>query len=164
MQKTEAHRKKVVEKKSDLISSKVTVQSIKKDNTLNKQNSHNRLQIMVSEQQTIFKSTVYLKSEIQLLCNAYGAAFRKNDSKSKLSGKLVPLIRTCNAFSHPFIFNDKFHSSEQSASTANVPFQENACDYSIILYKIRSLYSNRIAFVGPPQKLKPAERHIRTRS
>ena len=102
LQKTEAHRKKVVEKqkKNDLVSSKVTVQSIKKDNTLNKQNSHNRLQIMVNEQQTIFESTVYLKSEIQLLCNAYGVAFRKNDSKSKLSDKLVPLIRTCNAFPH----------------------------------------------------------------
>ena len=79
LQKTEAHRKKVVEKKKkkDLISSKVTVESIKKDSTPNKQNSHNRLKIMVSEQQTIFESSVYLKSEVQLLCNAYGVAFRK---------------------------------------------------------------------------------------
>ena len=50
LQKTEAHRKKVVEKKKkkkkkkkDLVSSKVTVESIKKDTSVNKGNSHRTL-------------------------------------------------------------------------------------------------------------------------
>ena len=82
LQKTKAQKKLLRKrKKKDLIPSKVTVELIKKDNTPNKQNSHNRLKIMVSEQQTIFKSSVYLISEVQLLCKAYGVAFRKKRFK-----------------------------------------------------------------------------------
>ena len=95
VQKTEAHRKKVVEKKKkkDLVSSKVTVQSIEEDTSVNKVNSHHRLLTMVNKQAAIFQSTVYCKREIQLLCKAYGVVFRRSDSKALLSEKLVPKIR-----------------------------------------------------------------------
>ncbi len=128
LQKTEAHRKKVVEKKkkNDLFCSKITIQSIKEDNTPNKQISHNRLQIMVREQQSIFQSTVYLKSEIQLLCNAYGVTFRKNYSKSRLLDKLVPIIKESNVLPHPLVFNNENQSREQSTATTNVISQRDA--------------------------------------
>ena len=80
---------------------------------------------MVSEQESIFKNTVYLKAELQLLCNAYGVPIRKNDSRSKLAYKLVHVIKTCNVFPHPLVFNDESQSSEQSKSTANVTSQSN---------------------------------------
>ena len=55
LQKTEAHRKKVVEKKKkDLVSSKVTVESVKKDTSVNKGNSHRRLMTMLDQQESIF--------------------------------------------------------------------------------------------------------------
>lgn len=64
LQKTEAHQKKVVEKKKDLVSSKVTVESIKKDTSVNKGNSHRRLMTMLDQQESIFQSNVYSKSEL----------------------------------------------------------------------------------------------------
>ena len=69
LQKTEAHRKKVVErkKKKDLKSSKVTLTSIRNDTSPNLRNSHIRLQAMITEQETIFQSAVYSKDELQLL-------------------------------------------------------------------------------------------------
>lgn len=103
LQKTEAHRKKVVEKKKkkDLVSSKVTVESIKKDTSVNKGNSHRRLMTMLDQQESIFQSNVYSKSELQLLCKAYGLVFRRSDSKALLSEKLVPKIRESQCVLHP---------------------------------------------------------------
>ena len=103
LQKTEAHRKKVVEKKKkkDLVSSKVTVESIKKDTSVNKGNSHRRLMTMLDQQESIFQSNVYSKSELQLLCKAYGLVFRRSDSKALLSEKLVPKIRESQYVLHP---------------------------------------------------------------
>lgn len=103
LQKTEAHRKKVVEKKKkkDLVSSKVTVESIKKDTSVNKGNSHRRLMTMLDQQESIFQSNVYSKSELQLLCKAYGLVFRRSDSKALLSEKLVSKIRESQCVLHP---------------------------------------------------------------
>ena len=72
LQKTEAHRKKVVEKqkKKDLLSSKVTLESIKVENSTNKKNSHSHLLTMIDQQEVVFQSTAYTKSEIKLLCKA----------------------------------------------------------------------------------------------
>ena len=108
VQKTEAHRKKMVEKKKkkDLVSSKVTVQSIEEDTSVNKVNSHHRLLTMVNKQTAIFQSTVYCKSEIQLLCKAYGVVFRRSDSKALLSEKLVPKIREVQYVLNPQIFEN----------------------------------------------------------
>ena len=85
-------RKKVVEKKKkkDLVSSKVTVESIKKDTSVNKGNSHRRLMTMLDQQESIFQSNVYSKSELQLLCKAYGLVFRRSDSKALLSENWCP--------------------------------------------------------------------------
>jgi hypothetical protein len=118
LQKTKAHRKKVVEKekKNDLVPSEVTIQSIIENNTPNKQNLHNCLKIMVSEQETVFQSTVYLKSEVQLLCNAYSVTFRKNEPKSKSLDKLIPMIKQCNVIPYLFIFNDGKQSSESTTA------------------------------------------------
>ena len=51
IQKTDAHRKKVVEKKKDLISSKLTLKTMQEDNTLNMKNSHTLLQTMLINQE-----------------------------------------------------------------------------------------------------------------
>jgi len=93
-------------KKKDLVSSKVTVQSIEEDTSVNKVNSHHRLLTMVNKQTAIFQSTVYCKSEIQLLCKAYGVVFRRSDSKALLSEKLVPKIREVQYVLNPQIFEN----------------------------------------------------------
>jgi hypothetical protein len=118
LQKTEAHRKKVVEKKKkkDLASSKVTLKSIRDDNSMNKTNSHRHLLTMIEHQQTVFQSTVYSKSELQLLCKAYGLVFRKNDSKSTLSEKLIPAIQQSQSIPHPLALCD----SQQQPSTSTM--------------------------------------------
>lgn len=66
LQKTEAHRKKMVEKetKKDLVSSKVTVESIDKDTSVNKGNSHRRLTTMLDQQESILQSNASSKSEL----------------------------------------------------------------------------------------------------
>ena len=101
LKKTEAHQMKVVEKKKDLVSSKVALESIKKDTSVNKGNSHRRLMTMLDQQESIFQSNVYSKSELQLLCKAYGLVFRRSDSKALLSEKLVPKIRESQCVLHP---------------------------------------------------------------
>lgn len=72
LHKTEAHHKKVAERKKDLVSSKVTIASIKEDSSANKQSSHQRLQAMLVQQEKSFQSTVYTKSEVEMICKAYG--------------------------------------------------------------------------------------------
>ena len=115
LQKTEAHRKKVVErkKKKDLKSSKVTLTSIRNDTSPNLRNSHIRLQAMITEQETIFQSAVYSKDELQLLCTAYGLAFRRSDSKAKLSEKLTAKIKASSHVPCPATLRD---SSQQGSS------------------------------------------------
>ena len=122
LQKTEAHRKKVVEKKkkkkkNDLVSSKVTVESIKKDTSVNKGNSHRRLMTMLDQQECIFQSNVYYKSELQLLCKAYGLVFRRSDSKALLSEKLVPKIRESQDVLHPQILRNPSQQPGPSRQT-----------------------------------------------
>lgn len=93
LHKTEAHHKKVAErKKKDLVSSKVTIASINEDSSANKQSSHQPLQVMLVQQEKIVQSTVYTKSEVGMICKAYGVSFRQSDTKTKLSEKLVEKI------------------------------------------------------------------------
>ena len=117
LQKTEAHRKKVVEKKNkkDLTSSKVTLRSMKEDASASKKNSHQRLQVMVNDKETIFHTTVYSKSEIQLLCKAYGVVFKKNDNKVKLSDKLIPKIRNLHNIPFPHVIDERLPHPEASS-------------------------------------------------
>ena len=119
LEKTELHSKKVVEKKKkkDLTSSKVTLQSIKEDMSANKKNSHQRLQVMVNDKETIFQTSVYSKSELQLLCKAYSVVFRKNDSKMRLSDKLVQQIRNSHDIPLPHILDETLQYPETSSST-----------------------------------------------
>ena len=91
----QAHRKKIVEKqkKRDLIGCKVTLQSIIDDNSANKRNSDCHLQTMIDQHEKVFQTTLYTKTEIQSLCKAYGLVYRKNDSKAKLSERLIAAIK-----------------------------------------------------------------------
>ena len=103
VKKTEAHRKKVVErqKKKDLKSSKVSLESIKEDTSANLVNSHNRLKLMIEQQDSIFVTSVYSKEEVQLLCKAYGVKFKRNDSKAKLSENLRAKIQAVSQIPVP---------------------------------------------------------------
>ena len=108
IQKTEAHRKKVIEKqkKKDLIASKVTLQSIRNDISVNKRNSHCHLQTMIDQHETVCQTTLYTKSEIQSLCKAYGLVYRKNYSKAKLSAQLIPATRQSTFIPWPLMLSD----------------------------------------------------------
>ena len=118
LHKTEAHRKKVAEKKKkkDLVSSKVTVASIKEDSSANKQSSHQRLQAMLVQQGTIFQSTVYTKGEVQMICKAYGVSFRQSDTKAKLSEKLVEKIQASQHILHPDTLDESAQGQQPGPS------------------------------------------------
>ena len=118
LHKTEAHRKKVAEKKKkkDLVSSKVTVASIKEDSSANKQSSHQRLQAMLVQQGTIFQSTVYTKGEVQMICKVYGVSFRQSDTKAKLSEKLVEKIQASQHILHPDTLDESAQGQQPGPS------------------------------------------------
>ena len=48
---------------------------------------------MIDQHEKVFQTTLYTKTEIQSLCKAYGLVYRKNDSKAKLSERLIPAIK-----------------------------------------------------------------------
>ena len=118
LHKTEAHRKKVAEKKKkkDLVSSKVTIASIKEDSSANKQSSHQRLQAMLVQQGTIFQSAVCTKSEVQMICKAYGVSFRQSDTKAKLSEKLVQKIQASQHILHPDTLDESAQGQQPGPS------------------------------------------------
>ena len=104
LHKTEAHHKKVAERnKKDLVSSKVTIAFIKEDSSANKQSSHQRLQAMLVQQEKIFQSTVYTKSDVEMICKAYGVSFWQSDTKAKLSEKLVEKTQASEHILHPYL-------------------------------------------------------------
>ena len=117
LHKTEAHHKKVAErKKKDLVSSKVTIASIKEDSSANKQSSHQRLQSMLVQQEKMFQSTVYTKSEVEMTCEAYGVSFRQSDTKAKLSEKLVEKIQASEHILHPDTLDDSAQGHQPGPS------------------------------------------------
>ena len=71
-----------------------------------KRNSHQRLQVMVNDKETIFQVSVYSKSELQLLCKAYRVVFKKNDSKLKLSDKSIAQICNLHNIPHPQLIHE----------------------------------------------------------
>ena len=117
LHKTEAHHKKVAErKKKDLVPRKVTIASIKEDSSANKQSSHQRLQAMLVQQEKIFQSTVYTKSEVEMICKAYGVSFRQSDTKAKLSEKLVEKIQASEHILHPDTLDDSAQGHQPGPS------------------------------------------------
>ena len=89
--------------KKDLVSSKVTIAFIKEDSSANKQSSHQRLQAMLVQQEKIFQSTVYTKSDVEMICKAYGVSFWQSDTKAKLSEKLVEKTQASEHILHPYL-------------------------------------------------------------
>lgn len=118
VKKTEAHRKKVVErqKKKDLKTTKVSPESIKEDTSANLVNSHNRLKLMIEQQDSIFETSVYSKEEVQLLCKAYGVKFKRNDSKTKLSVNLKVKIQAVSQIPLPSFLTHPNHQPECSTA------------------------------------------------
>ena len=90
-------------KKKVLVSSKVTIAFIKEDSSANKQSSHQRLQAMLVQQEKIFQSTVYTKSDMEMICKAYGVSFWQSDTKAKLSEKLVEKTQASEHILHPYL-------------------------------------------------------------
>ena len=74
IQKTEAHRKRVVERKAtkEKKDEKVKMESITSDRSQNKEYLHRFLLALVSKRPTVFNTTLYSKSEIKILFQAYG--------------------------------------------------------------------------------------------
>ena len=108
-------------KKKDLVSSKATIAPIKEDSSANKQSSHQRLQAMLVQQGTIFQSTVDTKSEVQMICKAYGVSFRQSDTKAKLSEKFVEKIQASEHILHPDTLDESAQGQQPgpSAGAAN---------------------------------------------
>ncbi len=69
IQKTEAHRKTVQERKlvKERVADKVTLEAFKKDTSHQKQDSHNLLVALVTKRPDIFNSSAHTKKEIKTL-------------------------------------------------------------------------------------------------
>ncbi len=106
IQKTEAHRKRVIERKTkkDLKEDKVTLESIRSDKSTNKENSHRFLSALVSRRPTVFDTNLYSKSEIKTLFQAYGIRFVMSWNKAKLNEILVSKIKTVTGFADTTLF------------------------------------------------------------
>lgn len=87
IQKTEAHRKRVIERKTnkERKEEKVTVESIRTDDSTSKINSHRFLVALVSKRPNVFDTNLYNKAEIKVLFQAYGLRFVMSWNKAKLN-------------------------------------------------------------------------------
>ena len=99
----DSQKKVAKRKKKVLVWSKVTIAFIKEDSSANKQSSHQRLQAMLVQQEKSFQSTVYTKSDVEMICKAYGVSFWQSDTKAKLSEKLVEKTQASEHILHPYL-------------------------------------------------------------
>ncbi|XP_031555950.1 uncharacterized protein LOC116292738 [Actinia tenebrosa] len=83
------------------LDSKVTIQSIQLDTSESKADSHVRLQSLLLKNPGILASRVYLKSELQILCQGYEIPFKSSDNKEKLSTLLGNQIKQLNGMPKP---------------------------------------------------------------
>ena len=65
----------------------------------------------------------YSKEDVQLLCKAYGVAFKRNDSKVKLSEKLTAKIRATSQIPFP----GSLMGFPQQPSTPNAEQEQGTC-------------------------------------
>ena len=107
IQKTEAHRKKVVERKmvKDRKDDKVTITQMSMDTSVNKEDSHHLLVSMITKHPIIFNSTVYNKEEIKHIFAAYGLKYCASWNKSKLNDILVNHLKSANRMTDPTYLN-----------------------------------------------------------
>lgn len=105
--KTEAHRKRVQEKKvvKERVADKVTLQSVKEDSSDQKQASHNMLLALVTKRPNIFETSTYTKQEIKFFYEGYDVRFVASWNKSKLNEILVQRIRSVGHIKKPNAFD-----------------------------------------------------------
>lgn len=106
VEKTEAHRKRVQEKKlvRERVADKITLQVIKDDNSEQKQDSHNLLVALVTKRPKIFETSTYTKQEIKTIYEAYGQRFEASWNKVKLNEIIVKHIKIAGSFAKPDVF------------------------------------------------------------
>ena len=107
IKKTEAHRKRVVEKKTakQQKDNKITIRHLSEDQSMNKLDSHRLLVALVTKQPGVFDSNVYTKDEIKHIYKAYGIKYVASWNKSKLNGFLVNHIKSSNQMGDPQYLN-----------------------------------------------------------
>ena len=81
----------------------ITLESIKEDSSERKQDSHNKLLVMVTRRGDIFENT-YTKKEIEVLFYAYGLHYYVSWTKSRLNAVLVESIKAAAQFVDPSVF------------------------------------------------------------
>ena len=96
----------------------------------NKQSSHQRLQAMLVQQEKIFQSTVYRKSEVEMIYKAFGVSFWQPDTKAKLSEKLVEKIQASEHILHPYL--DDSGQGQQPGPSAGAATPRNATHKGIL--------------------------------
>jgi ATP-dependent DNA helicase PIF1 len=108
IQKTEAHRKRVQERKlvKERVADKVTLEAIKQDTSHQKQDSHNLLIALVTKRPDIFNSSAYTKKEIKILFQAYEERFVGSWKKEQLNEKLVLRIKSEGHMKNPKAFDN----------------------------------------------------------
>ena len=106
--KTEAHRKRVQERKlvKERIADKVTLDAIKQDTSHKKQDSHNLLVALVTKRPDIFNTSAYTKKELKILFEAYGERFVTKWKKEKMNDTLVLKIKSEGQMKNPNVFDN----------------------------------------------------------
>ena len=100
LQKTEAHRKKVLlkSKKQELKGGKVDIHTILNDNSNMRHTSHILLKAMIAKLPDIFESRVYKKDELKMLLDLYGIVYNSSSSKKILAEALKKAIHKLPGF------------------------------------------------------------------
>ena len=100
LQKTEAHRKKVLlkSKKQELKGGKVDIDTILNDNSNMRHTSHILLKAMIAKLPHIFESRVNKKDELKMLLDLYGIVYNSSSSKKILAEALKKAIHKIRGF------------------------------------------------------------------
>lgn len=106
--KTEAHRKRVQERKlvKERVADKVTLEAIKQDTSHEKQDSHNLLVALVTKRPDIFNTSTYTKKELKILFEAYEERLVTKWKKEKLNETHVLRIRSEGQMKNPKAFDN----------------------------------------------------------
>ena len=103
VQKTAAHRLNILmkKKKKERQEAKISMEEMRADSTHGRITSHKRLAAIVAQFGDSVLASSYKKSELLMLCNAYGEPFRRAMKKDEIGKLLAVSISkfTCMPFS-----------------------------------------------------------------
>lgn len=139
LQKTEAHRKKVIvkSKQQELKGGKVDVDTILNDNSNMRQTSHILLKAMIAKLPDIFESRVYKKDELKMLLDLYGVVYNSSSNKKILVEALKKAIHELPGFPQ---------SQRASSNSSTTAISQEGIKTIIIFQSVVLIWYNCLIF------------------